>query len=127
MSTPTCSTSEASQATAGLEGSAAADLSRQQRGESRASSSETPSPGEESVCSVATDGDDGDDASGYWLLCAVICSGKGLYVGEGQLGDLFCMLHTSDGVCRSRTVSLSVILAESVHVHVGGIFVSSVF
>ena len=68
------------------------------------SSSETPSPGEDSVASGATDGDDGDDTSGYWLLCAVICSGKGLYVGEGQIGDLFCMLHTSDGVCRSRTV-----------------------
>jgi hypothetical protein len=64
------------------------------------SGSDTPSPH-----SAATDGDDGDDASGYWLLCAVICSGKGLYVGEGQLGDVFCMLHTSDGVCRSRTVS----------------------
>jgi len=72
---------------------------------SRGSSSNTPSPGEESLGSGATDGDDGDDASGYWLLCAVICSGTGLYVGEGQLGDLFCMLHTSDGVCRSRTVS----------------------
>jgi len=74
------------------------------RSSSRGSGSETPSPGEESVTSGATDGDDGDDPSGYWLLCAVISSGSGLYVGEGQLGDLFCMLHTSDGVCRSRTV-----------------------
>jgi len=74
------------------------------RGSGSSRGSETPSPGEESVTSGATDGDDGDDSSGYWLLCAVISSGSGLYVGEGQLGDLFCMLHTSDGVCRSRTV-----------------------
>ncbi len=45
------------------------------------------------------------DTADFWLLCAVVCSGKGLYVGNNTLGDLFCMLHTSDGSVRSRTVS----------------------
>lgn len=103
---PAGSTEEDSAASGtGGDRDAAASLNNPVMDGSRRSSSETPSPGEESAGSAATDGDDGDDASGYWLLCAVICSGKGLYVGEGQLGDLFCMLHTSDGVCRSRTVS----------------------
>ena len=88
---------------AGADRSATLTLDDMGPGPSAESGSDTPSPH-----SAATDGDDGDDASGYWLLCAVICSGKGLYVGEGQLGDLFCMLHTSDGVCRSRTVSADV-------------------
>ena len=105
MSMPAGSTEEDHRPTAGsLRDATGSSAGPQIVGSSRRSSSETPSPGEESVGSAATDGEDGDDTSGYWLLCAVICSGKGLYVGDGQLGDLFCMLHTSDGVCRSRTV-----------------------
>ena len=79
----------------------------------RTSGSETPSPGEESVGSAAAEADDDDDTSGYWLLSAVICSGKGLYVGDGQIGDLFCMLHTSDGVCRSRTAVTGMVYSLS--------------
>ena len=79
----------------------------------RTSGSETPSPGEESVGSAAAEADDDDDTSGYWLLCAVICSGKGLYVGDGQIGDLFCMLHTSDGVCRSRTAVTGMVYSNA--------------
>jgi hypothetical protein len=40
-----------------------------------------------------------------WLLNVVICSGRDLFVGHKTEGDLFCMLHTFDGVSRSRTVS----------------------
>lgn len=54
--------------------------------------------------------DDGGGGSkeeeGHWLLCVVVCLGEGLYVGPKRTcGDIFCMLHTYDGVCRSRTVS----------------------
>jgi len=55
-----------------------------------------------------------------WLLCAVVVSGKGLYVGEGTLGDLFCMLHTSDGVCRSRTAVTGMVLSPAHHLHAFG-------
>lgn len=48
-----------------------------------------------------------------WLLCAVVVSGKGLYVGDGTLGDLFCMLHTSDGVCRSRTAVTGMVYSNA--------------
>ena len=39
-----------------------------------------------------------------WLLNVVICSGRDLFVGKNTAGDLFCMLHTFDGVSRSKTV-----------------------
>jgi hypothetical protein len=46
-----------------------------------------------------------DGEGGQWLLCVVVCSGDGLYVGADRMcGDIFCMLHTYDGVTRSRTV-----------------------
>ena len=47
---------------------------------------------------------DGDANQDHWLLCVVVCSGSGLYVGSDKsCGDIFCMLHTYDGVIRSKT------------------------
>jgi hypothetical protein len=47
-----------------------------------------------------------DTDGGQWLLCVVVCSGDGLFVGADRMcGDIFCMLHTYDGINRSRTVS----------------------
>uniref|UniRef100_A0A7S0E576 Cyclic nucleotide-binding domain-containing protein n=1 Tax=Hanusia phi TaxID=3032 RepID=A0A7S0E576_9CRYP len=75
-------------------------------GTSDASSPSVESPG-------LTDGEDFDENAEYWLLCAVVCSGKNLFVGEEQLGDLFCMLHTSDGVCRSRTAVTGMVYSNA--------------
>jgi hypothetical protein len=46
-----------------------------------------------------------ESSESSWLLNVVICSGRDLFVGQNMAGDLFCMLHTFDGVSRSRTVS----------------------
>jgi hypothetical protein len=67
---------------------------------------------------AAEGGDVAEEASSAggeedWLLCAVVVSGKGLYVGDGTLGDLFCMLHTSDGVCRSRTAVTGMVYSNA--------------
>jgi hypothetical protein len=48
-----------------------------------------------------------------WLLNVVICSGRDLLVGRNVAGDLFCMLHTFDGVSRSKTVSTQCRIAFS--------------
>ena len=45
-----------------------------------------------------------------WLLNVVICSGRDLWVGKNVAGDLFCMLHTFDGVSRSKTVSSAMLM-----------------
>ena len=44
-----------------------------------------------------------------WLLNAVICSGRNLFIGSKTVGDLFCLLHTYDGVSRSRMVRLALL------------------